>query len=180
MKAPMLHIDFASAKPGPRHAARWLVLLGAVALLGVTWPWIEAGRRQSDLARSLIRAEEQRAALAAPLPDSRNVDPKQKARERALVDATRGLSTPWADLFAALEAAPSDAVALLSIEPSVANHSVRLSAEARDPKAMFAYLAALQHDVRLSQVVLVTHQVQAQSPGTPVRFQIQALWADVR
>ena len=38
--------------------------------------------------------------------------------------------------------------------------------------------AALQHDPRLSSVVLVSHQVQAQAPGTPIRFQVQAQWGD--
>jgi Tfp pilus assembly protein PilN len=178
MKAPTMHLNFAGPKPGPGRAAVVLLLLGGAALLGMLPPWVDALRQEQALALELVRAERP-AALAAPKAhDARGLDPRQLRRERALRDATRGLSTPWADLFAALEAAPTGAVALLSIEPSVANRSVRLSAEARDSKAMLAYLAALQHDVRLSQVVLVSHQVQAQTPGTPLRFQIQALWVD--
>jgi hypothetical protein len=41
---------------------------------------------------------------------------------------------------------------------------------------MLSYLGALQRDDRLNTVVLVSHQVQAQTPGTPVRFQVQAGW----
>ncbi len=180
MKAPQLHIDFATTKPPAKRAARWIALLGGAALIGVALPWADAARRQAALAQELKQADQQRTAIAAPAPRPPAADPKRIARERALRDATRGLTTPWADLFAALEGAPTDAVALLSIEPSVANRSVRLGAEARDAKAMLGYLAALQHDVRLAQVVLITHQVQLQTPGTPVRFQIQALWADER
>jgi Tfp pilus assembly protein PilN len=69
-------------------------------------------------------------------------------------------------------------VALLAVEPSAARRSVRLSAEARDAQAMLAWLQALQRDARLAQVLLVSHQVQTQTPGTPVRFQIQASWAE--
>lgn len=180
MKAPSLQIDFASAKPPAKRAARWIALLGGAALIGVALPWAETTRRQAALAQALKQAEQQRSAITTPGPRQPVADPKQIARERALRDATRGLTTPWADLFAALEGAPTDAVALLSIEPNVPNRSVRLGAEARDAKAMLSYLAVLQHDVRLAQVVLITHQVQLQTPGTPVRFQIQALWADER
>jgi Tfp pilus assembly protein PilN len=180
MKAPRLSLDFASAKPGPLRATGWLLLLGSIALVGVCLCVADAMREEHALEQALAQAERDSTALASPAPRAPVTEPRQLARDRALREVTRSLSTPWADLFAALEAAPTDAVALLSIEPSVTNRSVRLSAEARDAKAMLVYLAALQHDVRLSRVVLVAHQVQAQTPGTPVRFQIQALWADAR
>ena len=72
-------------------------------------------------------------------------------------------------------------MALLAIEPSIQRQQVRLTAEARQPEAMLDYVAALQSDTRLSQVVLLSHQVQALSPGQPVRFQMQLhklLWND--
>ena len=78
--------------------------------------------------------------------------------------------------LSALEAAPHENVALLGIEPSIAKQQVRLTAEARDPEAMLDYVAALQADPRLSQVVLVSHQVQTQAAGKPVRFQMQSAW----
>jgi Tfp pilus assembly protein PilN len=180
MRAARQHVNFATHKPVPKRAARWLVLAGAVAMLGAALPWVAAVRERDALTQALAQADRRRTALAAPAPQPRSADPRQVARERALRDLTRGLSTPWADLFAALEAAPTQSVALLAIEPTVANRSVRLVAEARNSKAMLAYLAALQQDFRLTHVVLVSHQVQAQTPGTPVRFQIQALWADAR
>jgi Tfp pilus assembly protein PilN len=43
---------------------------------------------------------------------------------------------------------------------------------------MLAYLRSLQADSRLSNVLLVSHQVQAQAPGTPLRFQLEAHWGD--
>lgn len=180
MSAPRLNIDFAATSRRPARGARALLALGAVALAaGALHAW-DMSSEQRALADALAQLRRDSATLAAPQPLPRASDPRQAARERQLQDATRALHTPWADLFAALEAAPTQAVALLSIEPSVANRSLRLAAEAGDPAAMLGYLAALQKDVRLAQVVLVSHQVQAQSPGTPVRFVIQGLWADVK
>jgi Tfp pilus assembly protein PilN len=88
----------------------------------------------------------------------------------------QGLQVPWADLLGALEAASGESVALLTVEPSTQQQTVRLTAEARDPHSMLRYLSTLQGDARLSQVVLVSHAVQTQAPGTPVRFQLQAHW----
>jgi Tfp pilus assembly protein PilN len=180
MKASRLNLDFAQPKAATPRAARWLVSVGAAVLLGSALPWIAATNRQGTLEQALKQAQIERGTRSAPVKTVRPVDPKEQQRERAIQSITHGLATPWADLFAALEAAPTQAVALMAIEPTVANRSVRLTGEARDAQAMLGYLAALQHDVRLSQVVLVSHQVQAQAPGTPVRFAIQALWADAR
>ena len=65
---------------------------------------------------------------------------------------------------------------MIGVEPSASKQSIRLTAEARDAKAMLAYLGALQKDARLESVVLSSHQVQTKAPGTPVRFQILAGW----
>jgi Tfp pilus assembly protein PilN len=95
---------------------------------------------------------------------------------KALRQVAQKLVTPWSGLLESLESAPNQAVALLSVEPSASRRSVRLTAEARTLPDMVAYLGALQRDSRLSSVVLISHQVQSQMPGAPVRFQIQAGW----
>lgn len=178
MRPVRLELDFARSSPRPAAWTRGLLVLG-IALLGATgWlvgaAWVE----QRTLAESLAAAQQRRAAQTAPARVVRPADPQQLARERQLRELARGLQTPWSDLLAALEAAPSDSVALLSVEPSAARRSVRLSAEARDSQAMLAWLQALQRDPRLAQALLVSHQLQLQAPGTPVRFQVQASWAE--
>ena len=98
------------------------------------------------------------------------------ARVKTAQQIEQGLSTPWSELLESLESAPQSVVALLAVEPSVAKQSVRLTAEARDAKAMIDYVDALQRDPRLTSVVLISHQVQLKTPGSPVRFQVQAGW----
>ncbi len=178
MKAAPLQIDFAHpARRGAAPLARAMVLLGSLALTGVALIWADALQQRRALSQVQVRLERQQTLRTAPAARAGPTDPQQLARERWVLEATRGLNTPWVDLLGALEAAPTQAVALLSVEPSAARRSVRLTAEGRDAKAMLAYLGALQRDTRLAQVVLIAHQVQLQSPGTPVRFQIQAQWA---
>ncbi len=100
----------------------------------------------------------------------------QDARSaRATATALRELQVPWATLFVALESVAGRNVALLSIEPSAQSQEVRITAEAKNSGAMLDFLEALRGQ-SLREVVLVSHQIQAQTPGTPVRFQARAQW----
>jgi len=103
-------------------------------------------------------------------------DATEAARTRFIRQVSQSLMTPWADLLESLESVPAPSVAVLSIEPSVSKRSIRITAEARTPQDMVAYLGALARDPRLSSVVLASHQVQVQAPGTPIRFQVRAAW----
>jgi len=176
MKTEAIHIDFA---PGARRISwtgRWLLVAGvAVLAVGLAQGSRLLGQRAQ--AQSALADVEARRTAGTPAPP-----PKADARQVALIRATRqvsgNLTTPWSRLLTSLGATSGREVALLSVEPSVAKRSVRLTAEARDATEMLAYLAALQHDPRLSYVVLVSHQVQLQAPGTPIRFQVQAQWGE--
>lgn len=180
MKPERLTLDFGAARRQTTPLARVLLALGLAAL---GWfctqgakAWNTHRLQTNALAELEVRQKgEQTAATRAP-----TIEPGQLAQLRLVRSAAQSLQTPWSDLLAALESAPSDSVALLSIEPSVQTRMVRLTAEARHARAMLGYVAALQKDARLSQVVLVSHQVQLQAPGTPVRFQLQATWGDGR
>lgn len=176
MKAAALQIDFA---PGARRVSwtgRWLLGAGAVLLaIGLA----QSGRllEQRAQAKAALADAQARRARGAVAPPKGKPDARQVALIRATHQVSSDLTTPWSRLLTALGATGKE-VALLSVEPSVAKRSVRLTAEARDSTAMLDYLAALQHDARLSCVVLLSHQVQLQAPGTPIRFQVQAQWGE--
>lgn len=176
MKTQRLHLEFA---PNARRVSR----LG-VMLLIISGAMLAAVAAQlGDLLAGNARLADTLAAVDARLRPANDrttrtaaPDLGEVARVRAARQVAQNLMTPWADLLDALESAPMQNVAVLSIEPSVAKHSVRLTAEARNAQVMLAYLGALQREPRLSSVVLASHQVQTQASGTPVRFQIQATW----
>jgi Tfp pilus assembly protein PilN len=176
MKTTRLHIDFA---PKARQVTwRPIAILGLVVIVlaaGVH----ELATQLSGNARLLSRlaaAESHRGTSVSDPARSIPITPGDRARTRLVSQVAQALVTPWSDLLESLEATPNNSVALLSVEPSVSKRSIRLTAEARSMPDMLAYLGALQKDTRLSAVILTSHQVQSQSPGSPVRFQIQAGW----
>ena len=175
MKARPLRLEFApNARQVPWHGVAML-LAGFIALCLVA---VQAAKVLASNARQAdtLAALDARQGISTRAARTQPPDPGEVARTRAVRRLAQNLGTPWADLLESLESAPAQSVAILSIEPSVSKRSVRLTAEARDPQEMLVYLGALQRDSRLSTVVLVSHVVQVQSPGSPVRFQIQANW----
>lgn len=176
MRAQRLNLDFgAGARRGPRVGLA-LLLVAAVALAAGTLALASALSTHSRLADTLAAVESRREAVAANASRAAAPDAKELAKARAVRQVSQSLMTPWGDLLESLESVPVQSVALLSIEPSVAKRSIRITAEARSAQDMLAYLGALQREPRLSAVVLASHQVQSQAPGAPVRFQVRATW----
>jgi Tfp pilus assembly protein PilN len=176
MKRVRLELDFASQRPQVAPVARAL-LAGALLLLALAG--LQLGFKLADNARQsdLIALANAATSAAKPNPRVLPSSPTERARTQRVRQAAQRLATPWADLLAAIEAAPAN-VALLQLDPSATQHSLSLSAEAADPAQMLNYLQALQSDPRLRNVVLVSHQVQLQAPGTPLRFKLRAQWGD--
>lgn len=172
---PPLQLEFA---PGARRipVASQLLLLVCAAALGLSlWALAHSlgalAHQSAQLAA--LRSPPAKAAVASAKPQRR--DPLELAQVQFVRKTARNMATPWTELLAALEATPAS-VALLSVEPSASKRSVTLTAEAATAAQMLAYLRTLQADTRLHDVLLLSHQLQAQAPGTPLRFQLEGHW----
>jgi Tfp pilus assembly protein PilN len=176
MSMQRLRLEFAPEAAQGSRLGTAMLIAGVALLSGIAiafaQQWAGNARQQDKLAALQAR----RVSVADNAKRTAPADAGEIARVRAVRQVSRNLATPWADMLESLESAPNQSVALLSVEPSAAKRSVRITAEARSAQDMLDYLAALQRDSRLVGVVLVSHQVQARTPGTPLRFQVQAAW----
>lgn len=86
------------------------------------------------------------------------------------------LRRPWERLFATLEAMPRDDIALLTLTPDARKGQVRISAEAKDLDAMLDFHRRLEASDELSDVSLLSHEIVANVPEQPVRFNLSATW----
>jgi hypothetical protein len=184
VKFAPLSLDFAKHSHlhgGTKSLGLVLLLAGA---LGMAYAAIQLkqayearavlAQRNSELTAQLQLLKDKANATRARKTEV--ADPQDAARTRAAKQVATELQMPWSDLLSAFEAAPTQDIAVLSIEPSAARRSVKVTAEAKHAQAMLRYLSALQKDKRLTQVLLTQHQVQQQVAGTPLRFQLQAYW----
>lgn len=178
MKTEPLRMEFASQ--GRRVPLPGLLAAGISALI-LAWVALQMVDAMAERARqqqTLKRIADESQAPPVQAKALEQPDPKDVARALIARQTVRNLNTPWSDLLAGLEKAPNN-VALLVLEPSAAKRSLSITAEAASPTQMLDYLAALQADGRFANVALVSHQLQAQAPGTPLRFQLRASWGEV-
>ena len=98
----------------------------------------------------------------------------------AAQDTILRLSMPWDNVFRALEAARSDDVALLSIEPDAGSGSLSIAGEARSYPAALTYVAWLAHEKTLKNVRLARHEIERNDARQRVSFTISADWKEVR
>ncbi|MFC5473632.1 hypothetical protein [Paraherbaspirillum soli] len=173
-----LDLDFGGRTSRPRPLGIALLAIGATAAIAALLQLSTAysARQLEQSANDTLSA---RMRSFQSDDDSHvKVSPAQLQRYRNAAAVADQLRMPWDDLLKMLESAPMEHVALLSIEPIASRHQLRLAAEARDVSTMLDYLSYLQQQPTLHQVILSSHQIQRQAPGSPVRFQIQAQWSE--
>ena len=132
-------------------------------------------QRYRDVRQELGRLEAQ-AGLVLPGGSKARALPKERLEEQAknAEAVVRQLTLPWGSLIGAIEQAATRDVAILQLQPDAEQRVLRLTAEARNRDAMFEYLKRLAAARELTNVVLVSHQVQREEPQQPIQFSVQA------
>lgn len=86
------------------------------------------------------------------------------------------LNLPWDSFFNAIEFATSKDIALLSLQPSVANQNLRISGEARDINALLDFVEALERESVFEKAHVLNYKVKQDNPQRPLIFLITATW----
>jgi Tfp pilus assembly protein PilN len=168
MKPRRLELDYRAA---PRRAL-WPGIIVLVVSLALGAHLLV---RYRDARQELVRLEAE-SGLVLPERRPARAVPRERldAEAKAAESVVRQLTVPWAALIGALEHASARDVALLQLQPDTDQRQLRLTAEARDREAMFAYVRRLEQSPALADVHLVSHQVQNEDPQRPVQFSLQA------
>lgn len=171
-----IELDFV-AQPGNSLKAVFLLVLGAVLLAAVLfWDQMvlqpQVDEREARL-QTVRKSTEKSRPTEASGPD------RQLGADltRALA-VSEELNLPWQRLFASLEESAGRNVAFLTLEPDAVKHTLALSAEARNFKAMLEFYRRLQLQTNLRDVNLHAHQTNEQDEERPIRFRISCTWQD--
>lgn len=170
-------IDFQRRSAGaPRVLGRALAVLGAAMMLGVLWEYVSLGEEMKEQQSKIEQAQHTGGRMpggsSASVGDGQRMDDSLRAASRVLDQ----LAMPWGALFTQIESAADEHVALLALQSDPANHSLRLSGEARDFGALMAYVRRLEESVSLAGVHLAGHEEKVQDPQHPVVFTVDARW----
>ena len=170
--AALISVDFAQRRRPVTLAGALLLLAGAAAMTaaGLAYSRIQSHRAGLELKLEAAR----RRTQPDPAQQMRNAGLSEEAGHIA-----EELGMPWTRLLAELEEASyetGEAIALLSVEPDRAKHSVRITGESRDLPAVLAYVERLQKSALLRCPMLESHDVRSDDPQHPVRFAVGAEW----
>jgi Tfp pilus assembly protein PilN len=171
---PHLPIDFSRSRAKPAPTGMILLIAASAMLLASgerLWRAYENNdRAQVEMDTARHQSLAQKNKVIAP------VTPAVKLAEKQGETILRELTVPWQDLLAIVEDYRDHDVALIGIDQNPAQSQIRITAEAKDFDAMIAYLKYLQRSVLLREAVLNSHLVETNVAGTPVRFQVTAIW----
>jgi Tfp pilus assembly protein PilN len=152
-----------------------LLLLGAALLAGlIFWdqtvlqPQVDALEARLDEVRK----------VSSKRDDKPGVDKQLSADLSRAMAVSAELNLPWERLFAALEESAGRNVSLLTLEPDAVKHSLALTAEARNFRAMLEFYRQLQSQANLRDVNLHAHQTNEQDEERPIRFRITCSWQE--
>jgi hypothetical protein len=169
-------LDFAGHRRAVSLAGALLLGIGIAAAAAVLLEYRSIGEHRAGLELRLA------ALIRAKTPAVTRGDAAADARIALSVQqAALDLATPWTRLLSELEQASKDTqgqVALLGIEPDHAKHNVRVSAEARTLALALAYAQRLQSSQALQYPMLDRHEIRADDPQHPVRFELTGEWRD--
>lgn len=173
MKA--LSIDF-GRRPRSMLYRVGCVVFGIGVVLMAHQAWRYAGYFE---ARKLLEAENSRLqhlvdnpVAPIPLPSASS---SKEALERAAQVIER-LNAPWAALFDSVEAAITEQVTLLGMDPDLQLRELRLRAEAKNVDAMLQFVRRIDKTGVLNGAYLDNYQLYLQDPQRPVRFTLVARW----
>ncbi len=157
-------------------------IIGAALLLAgiATATFMTLQFRSVELA--LATAEENTGRLEQQVKRGKNISQPTKStpelQQKALLANTilMQLAFPWGELFKTLESSNTDKIALLAIQPDMGKHSVKINGEAKDFTALLDYIQQLEQDKLMTNIVLLNHEINQQTPEKPVRFALTANW----
>lgn len=148
----------------------WGLAATALALLAASGHgvWLAQQQLQAEHGRLQLAqaAQAPKAALSA-------ADRMLLAQARSVAGQ---LNAPWDQLLAVFEEHSMPRVGLLKLEPDAKTALVKVTGQSGDTDALIVYVAALEADPRLAEVLLVAHQVERDAAGQPVRFVLSAGW----
>jgi hypothetical protein len=89
------------------------------------------------------------------------------------------LNLPWESFFNAIEFAASKEVAILSLQPNVANQNIRVNGEARNITVLLDFVEALERENVFEKAHLLNYKIKQDSPQRPIIFLITATWNQI-
>lgn len=172
--AKKVRFDFAPARA--RRIGLALALGGGITAVAALHDYVDTSQRVAAWEAKLEEVKGMSRRTGGGIRAAAH-DPTQLRDEiRRANQVLHRIALPWDGLFSELERRRGNSISLLSLQPDLQNRVVRIAGEARNLKAMVAYVRRLGAGAALYDVRLVDHQRMEDDPQQPIRFTLVAGW----
>lgn len=161
-----------------------LLLIGLLTLVLVSYQFTTSAKDVDYWETRVARIEQQQ--------QQREVTPRRSSRQkqRNITQEIRQeirkasvvidqMNLPWESFFDAIEFASHEDVAILSLQPSIANSNIRISGEAKDMSVLLLFVEALERELVFENAHLLNYKIKLDNPHKPVVFLLTASWKHV-
>ncbi len=161
-----------------------LLVLGLLALISVLYLLKQTTENVNYWENRVEHLEKQQQPNISSRhrTSNRRRDPSQKISQEIRQEIEKAnkivgqLNLPWESFFNAIEFATSQEVALLSLQPNVANRNIRINGEAKDITALLDFVEALERENVFEKAHLLNYKIKQDNPQRPFIFLITATW----
>ncbi|MCC7549126.1 MAG: hypothetical protein IT532_15300 [Burkholderiales bacterium] len=177
-RIPAIALDFARPAAALGRAGLVLLVLGAAGLAaaGLHYRAVAQEARVREARVTQLREMAQRTLPA--LESGADASPEAREQVRRANEVLGQINVPWSELFAAIESAQHEDIALLAVQPDARARSVSISGQAQDMTGVLAYMGRLEAGGRLREVMLIEHEIKVKEPAQPTRFTLNARWME--
>lgn len=156
-----------------------ILLIGLLIVTGVFLQYRYITEEINYWSNRVERLEKQQQQKAAPRARSARVREFSQEIRKEIAQANTVLdqiNLPWETLFDSIESAATEQIALLSLQPNVANQTLRISGEAKNMSELLDFVEALERELVFENVHLLNYKIKQDNPHRPIIFLLTATW----
>ena len=157
-----------------------LLLIGLLTLVMVSYLFTTSATEVDYWETRVARIEQQQEQKREVTPrrssrqNKRNITQEIRQEIRKASVVIDEMNLPWESFFDAIEFASHEGVAILSLQPSIANSNMRISGEAKDMSVLLLFVEALERELVFENAHLLNYKIKLDNPHKPVVFLLTA------
>jgi hypothetical protein len=160
-----------------------VLLIGLLVLAGVLLQFRQITEEMNYWTNRVERLEKQQQQKTVPrtrgtprVKEFSQEIRKEIIQANAILDQ---INLPWEALFDSIEQAATEEIALLSLQPTVPNRTLRISGEAKNMSELLDFVEALERELTFENVHLLNYKIKQDNPHRPIVFLLTAAWIQV-
>lgn len=174
-----LKLKFPYAGQQARSVDYLLLGLGAFVFVACVYQLKSVMEEIAHWEARIDRFEQQQQHRKTPRTPIARITQETQQELKQASEVLRQINLPWEALFDSLEYAVSKEIALLSVQPNIANRAIRISGEARNLVALTDFVEAMEREAVFENVHLLSYKVKQGNPYRPIAFTLTSSWINL-